>query len=322
MAQILDTDYIYAVTLIRIWEKKLIPAQMFQKLYEQGTLEEVMMAAREAGYDTDLAYDEMLSKEMQKTYASLKQIAPKQQVFDLFLIQNDYHNLKVLMREAVLNRLMDSLLLSNARYDVAVLKEAIKQQKFENMSEQIKMAYQEGSETLAASHDPQRMDMVVDRYMYEDLLKEAAAVGNEFLMHLFRTEVDLTNLKIMFRLENRRKDKAFYEKALIDGGTIDKGVLLELSPHSAESILDFYRQTVYRTIVQEASNIAQIDIRCDHYIQSLMTKANNINFGLEPLVAYLLKKQSEIEKLRVLLVAKRNHITSNIVAERLGMTRA
>lgn len=322
MTNILDTDYIYAVTLVRIWEKKLISAQTFDKLYEQGSFEDVMSVAHEAGYASHVDYDIMLSQELQNTYADLKHIAPNADVFDLFLIKNDYHNLKVCLRAAAQNRNMDSLLLTNARYDVSVVKNAILNEKFDDFTMNMKRAYQEGSKILASSHNPQLSDMVVDQYMFADLMEQAKKIDNAFLIRLFQTEIDLTNIKMAFRIVRMNKDIPFAKKAIIDGGIIPKESLLEVMTYPIETLVDFYTKTIYKSIVEDVKELTQIEIRCDNYRQTMLTNASTITFGIEPLVAYLLKKQDEIEKLRMLLVAKKNGISSIVLQERLGVSHA
>ena len=51
-------------------------------------------------------YENLLRDENKKVYNLMKEIAPEPDVFDLFLISNDYHNIKVLLKSEFSDRIM------------------------------------------------------------------------------------------------------------------------------------------------------------------------------------------------------------------------
>jgi len=50
---------------------------------------------------------------------------------------------------------------------------------------------------------------------------------------------------------------------------------------------------------------------------SFIKNAKRINFGPEPIIAYIIAKETEIKIIRIILAGKLNKVDSNIIRERL-----
>jgi V/A-type H+-transporting ATPase subunit C len=46
-------------------------------------------------------------------------------------------------------------------------------------------------------------------------------------------------------------------------------------------------------------------------------KAKQVSFGVEPLIGYIIAKETEIKIIRIIMVGKLNNIAPNIIRERL-----
>ena len=315
-----NTDYIYAVTLVRIWEKKLAGTSAFLRLCESGTFEDVLSFAHEAGYpDKGDDYEAMLWEETEYTYARLREIAPDEELFDLFLIEGDYHNLKVLLREKALGLPpQDMLLTTRSRVDAKALRRAMEEEDLSSLPPELAEAVEKGGKALFEAKNPQLADLEADRARMRDELSAALKTKNDFLIRYFRMKIDLYNLRTLFRMIEMKKDASFADLALAGGGTIDPAMLASLLEFESESAVDFYSKTEYAPIVAQASSLRGIEAACETFEDDFLKKSGSINFGVEPLVAYLLKKLTEIKRFRMLFVGKRNDIQSSVLIESLG----
>lgn len=101
-----EKTYPYAVARIRVLEKQLLNRQMFIQMAEAKSPEDSLRIIAEAGYaDTSNNnihnFENILTQELSKTYEILKSLAPEEKFVDVFLYKNDYHNLKVLIKEEI-----------------------------------------------------------------------------------------------------------------------------------------------------------------------------------------------------------------------------
>ena len=56
---------------------------------------------------------------------------------------------------------------------------------------------------------------------------------------------------------------------------------------------------------------------CDNYLMDFVKDAKLKSLTLEPLVAYLYAKETEMKSVRIILTSKLNHIDAQIIKERL-----
>ena len=55
----------------------------------------------------------------------------------------------------------------------------------------------------------------------------------------------------------------------------------------------------------------------DNYIMNMMRDAKIIPFGVEPVIAYIYAKETEIKIIRIIMVGKLNNIAVEVIRERL-----
>ena len=93
--------YPYAVARIRMLENSLLTEKTYTQLIESRSAAEVFKILSEAGYGGESSidaknYEKALSSRLAKAYADVKELVPKENFIDVFLLKNDYQNLKVL----------------------------------------------------------------------------------------------------------------------------------------------------------------------------------------------------------------------------------
>lgn len=81
-----------------------------------------MLADR--GWNTEQGASAMLKEEMEKTWSLLRELAPDPSVFSVFLIKNDYHNLKAAIKSVLANTGGASLFLPEGTVDTEVVRKA------------------------------------------------------------------------------------------------------------------------------------------------------------------------------------------------------
>ena len=74
------------------------------------------------------------------------------------------------------------------------------------------------------------------------------------------------------------------------------------------SILEDYTAT---------GNITSLDVLYDNYIMNHAKEAKRVNFGPEPIIAYIIAKETEIKIIRIIMVGKVNKVSEEVIRERL-----
>ena len=62
----------------------------------------------------------------------------------------------------------------------------------------------------------------------------------------------------------------------------------------------------------------KVEQLCDQYMQGFLKSTSQITAGLQPVIAYLLMAEHEIRTVRLILTAKRNHLDTKLIQDRVA----
>lgn len=330
-----NTEYAYAVTKIRAIENRLLGKESLYKMIEAKTLEDTLKVIVDAGYGADSVaanvydYENLLREEQKKLYGLLKDIAPKPDLFDMFMIMNDYHNIKVILKSEFLLKENDHLLVDTGTIPVNSLKTMIKERKMANMHPVMREAVLESIDNFNRVRDSQNIDVILDFAGMKQMVTLAKESGNEFLVNIAVIIADLTNISSFLRVRHMKKSWDFLKKVLVDGGSIGIKFFMEKLQDPLESFIEKMRAFRYEKVCEEGAawfqktgRLDKYEKMADEYVLSFVKKARYTSFGIEPLVGYLVLKENEIKNVRIIMTGKINGIPSEIIKERLRDTYA
>ena len=327
-----DYKYTYAVSRIRAIEAKLLDRAKFDRMIDARTPEEALKVLAEAGYgytrsETGKAYDyeDMLKEEQKKVYDLLKKIAPEPEIFVLFLLKSDYHNVKAILKaEFSGQEAADFLMLDSGSIPPDKMKAIVRDRKFTELPEIMRKALEECIDAYNKTADPQVIDLILDKACYEHMWELSCRHKNSFLKELTAIMIDLANLKMFLRIKILGKPWELLQKILIPGGSIDSKLYKQGLEADMEHFSDAVLHTAYGSLVKESiegyrstGSLTKFEKLSDNYIINYIKKAKYISFGIEPLVAYLLAKETEIRNARIVMVGKINNIPNEVIRERL-----
>lgn len=293
--------------------------------------EEAMKVLTDAGYgyssgdvSTPFDYEKLLKEEEKKTYKFLEEIAPEPEIFGLFLLKNDYHNIKVLLKGEFSGNSDESLLLQTGTISIPVLKTSINNRKFDALPEIMAKGIKEAIDTYGRTTDPQVIDIILDSTCFNHMKEKARFSEKDYLIKMVEILIDLANIKIFIRLKALDKSIDFLQKVLLKGGSIPEEKFFTGMGESMDKIIENFKNTPYEKICQEGitsymatGSLSIFEKLSDDYVMSYVKKYKNLTFGVEPLVGYLIGKDTEIKNARIIMVGKINNINNDVIRERL-----
>lgn len=325
-----NSKYIYAVSRIRVIEKNLLTNLSFNRMVDSRTPEEALKILLEAGYGygsdikSPLQYEELLKKEYNKVYQLLSELAPEPEIINMFLISNDYHNIKVFLKSEFSGQEAANIVIEPGSISVNTLNVMIQDRNFNDMPAVMKNAVTECIETFGTTKNPQIIDLILDRAHFVHMKELARKSGSKFLNELVVIMIDISNLKIFLRVKNLKKTWDFLQRVLIPGGKIDSKLFVENLDATLDNFLEILRGTPYSDILEESiedirstKSLTKFEKLCDNFILSFVKNARFIIFGIEPLIGYLIAKETEIRNARIIMVGKINNIPNEKIRERL-----
>lgn len=316
-----DQIYPYAVARIRMLERSLLTEKNYIQMAEARTTEEALKILSEAGYGNGNSlsvkeYEEALAAQLAKAYADVGELVSGQRFMDMFLLKNDYHNLKVLMKEDISGVDGSNYLVGGGTVSVEVMKSAFQMKAYDtlpaNMAEAVAEAYSVYGKTLSG----QMIDIVLDKAAFKEMSATADKSNNDFIKRYMQYVCDLTNLKSFLRVKNMKKTFEMFTLVFVEGGTF--GLDGFKTAFNAESPASGFKGTYYEALCESmAKGFTAFEKQCDDYLMMFVKDAKYISLTLEPLVAYIYARETEVKTVRIILNSKVNNIDPDVIKERL-----
>lgn len=316
---------------LRVLETRLLDKAKLDRMIDSKSAWESVKVLQESEYAAHMSqvkraedYEEMLSAELKRVYKLMYEISPERSVVDVMSVRYDYHNIKVLLKAKALKEDFSQLLLPIGMIEVDKLKVAVTNEEYSDLPQIMRSAIEEIERDFLATKDPQKIDIIADRYMFKHMLDIAKEIENRFVENYVKSLIDLTNIKSLIRIKKQDKDRRFLEEVLIEGGNTDKDNFIALLTDNLESLAGKLSYVDYieplRLGIEDyikTGSLNGLEKLTDDYIVNMMKDAKYVSFGPEPVIAYIFAKENEIKLIRIIMVGKINGIEAGVIRERL-----
>ena len=325
-----DTRYAYAVARVRGMETRLLDRQWVERLLTDtaaGALKTLSDSAyQEAVSDVSRPEDLEggLEKAQAETLGVVSGISPEPVLIDLFRARWDFRNTKSLLKAALLKLEASPVgtVDGTGIVDLPLLEKAVHGRDYSALpgviadaARRAEEAYRDGSELAAVDH-------VFDVAMWRHSIAVATEYGNDFLVEYFRTEIDLANIKAFVRVKEAGGDTSDLSLVLVPGGFMEPSTLEAALSEPIDALaraLEYGRYPVVASALREWSSdkTRVLELAADNELLRITEAARMVAYGIEPLVRYILLRQTEIKLIRAAVIAKLDSLPREEIEARL-----
>lgn len=306
----------YAVAKIRAREALLLDSNGYLRLSQARNANEFVKLLTEYGYGDDMPFDLILSNELSKTYSFLKEAVKNDDLLFPLLLRYDLFNMGVYMKaELSGNEEKQGLPFKPCgNYTPEALISALRDGKAGVMPDELLRLYNEAKEAFLNTGDISTAQIYLDKHGFSYILQGIKKIGSDFSKNYFMTFTDIKNLTFTLRLKRIKSDELI-KTVLICGGYASEEKIIKAFNSSLSDLCEVFKKGLKAETVDNAfdafsqdKTFAEINEILDENLNSLLDKTRLIPFGCDPVIAYALKKEAEIHKLRKLyysLLAKK-----------------
>jgi len=289
-----DTRYAYAVARIRALETRLLTPDRIQRIIDAGDAITVWREVKgwELGEQKEInpedpqEVENFLLREMKHTRNLVFSLSLDKDLTNLFFLKYDIHNIKILLGRRSIDGFLDIGIVP-----VEQIKNAISKNDFRELPLVLRKVMEPEIEELRAH--PETVDILLDNRMYRTIIQTIEERGvfpsRDFLKELFNLEIDIHNLKMLIRFRHLGRNKEFLSRAILYGGSLEQKSLLGM----------------YEMDMAEVERYAELQTReCEYKLSRLWESTKFTAFGLEPLIAYLNRREKDWKFIRAVLLAR------------------
>ncbi|MCQ4725398.1 V-type ATP synthase subunit C [Anaerotignum faecicola] len=313
--------YPYAVARISMLERSLLTEKNYIQMADAKNAEDALKILAEAGYSAEEPltvknYEEALSAQLAKAYRDVAEVAGGQDFMNVFLLKNDYHNMKVLLKSEISGIDGQNYIVGGGAVDPAVMKEAFARKSFDMLPADMAEAAADAYETYGRTMSGQSIDIVLDKAAFKEMARCAEKSGIDFIKKYIELNSDITNLKSFMRVKNMKKPFEMFAEVFVEGGSI--GLEFFRQGFGSESAAAVFKNTHYARLTDVMGDgFTAFEKSCDNYIMDFIKEAKYKSLTIEPLVAYIYARETEAKTVRIILNSKVNGIDPDIIKERL-----
>ncbi|MBQ2687582.1 MAG: V-type ATPase subunit [Clostridia bacterium] len=312
-------DFTYAVSRIRMKETKLFSRKEIDRLISQKDYQSVLRTLYELGFGGETnSNEDVLTAEQNKLWQLMAELTDDMSVFDIFRIQNDYHNLKVSVKSIYSNTEPYSMFVSGGTIKGEALFESVKNRDYSELPDALGLTASLSLDTLLKTGDGQLCDAIIDKATLDAVTLFAKNMQQEVISEYAELFVASSNIKIAVRGSRLNKSLDFFSKSLSDCNTLNIEALARSAVKGFDEICNYLADTEYKDAVSYIKkSMSSFEKWCDDKLLNSMKKQKSEPFTIGPLIAYILAKQNEIKAVRLILIAKLNGLDDSKINERI-----
>lgn len=299
--------YGFAVGKVKVLETRALDAAAFERLLDAPSFAEQKRLLSETPFGRYLETAETagdvergLEEALDAYYAFLDEAALPEEVVRFFRLRYDFANLKAVAKARLLGVGYGELLVGHGTIPIdrfAGELEELPPPLDEVVPELGRIAAERGAGDAAA------IDTAVDRAMFATLLDTALRSRSRYLVEVARLAIDLANVKTVIRGRKAGLQAADLGSRLADGGAVPTGGLLALADLPADQLAPALARIpqLRKVPTQALLEASTLDATLDAVTAVVVRRGRMGPVGPEPVISYVLERESEVAALRVLL---------------------
>ena len=318
-----DTEFAYASAYMRTLENKMLEKADFEALFNAPSFEQALRVLSDKGYGNGkkgehIDAETLLKDELIYIWNEVKSACPKDTPIHILLYQNDFHNLKTILKSVFSGVAYEPLILEPYTVPPDTIHRAITEGKIENLPDIIKIPAEEAYHILARDEDGQLAEIILDKALFAAMREEAKQSKNTFLIDWVDLNITIMNMKIALRGVNSGKNRAFLRDSMLECKRINADELADAAIQGISAVLQIFTQSSF----EESANAAResfgvFEKWCDNALIKYVRPAKQKLFGFETVFAFFIGKQFELRAVRIILSGLRGGIPAIALRERL-----
>ncbi len=320
-----DTRFAFSVAYMRMLENRMLDQSDIEAMLNMSDVSDAVKYlsdrnygnAERTGSEGKREIDNMLKAELEWAYGEIREACPKGAPIDVLLYQNDFQNLKTILKAVFSGSAWKELMIFPSVTDPKLVHRAVAEKDFEELPPLLRKPAIEAYETLARTGDGQKVEIIIDKAAFSAMESAAKEAKNKFLDDWVNLWAVLSNMKMLIRGVLQKKDKAFLKEAMLPTNDFNTDQMVEAAQDMQSLMASFVENGFDDGAEAAQKSISDFEKWSDNKLMDFVKSAQHNSFGFEPLLAYLFGKKAELQAVRIVLYGLMNHIPKNILKERL-----
>lgn len=236
-------SYEFSIGSVRAKEKHLFSGADIEQMLALKSEDELVRYLKDKAYGDGDSVDEMIESNVRRMWHYIRGVAPDMAVFEPFMIQNDAHNLKTMIKGVMTGKDHDELLMEPCTIPTDTMQNAVDNNRFDSFPLWLQRPARRAYQILAETKDARLSDAYIDKALMEHMLELGDRLHSAFLREYLQNLVFYANVKTALRGARTGVRRVFLEKALCDCPGFDKNAVIPLALQGEDALCKYLKKT-------------------------------------------------------------------------------
>ena len=315
-------SYEYSIGSVRAREKHLLTHTDIEQLLACKSEKELSDLLKDKGYGDGDSIEALLTSHTEALWKYLKATAPDYDIFLPFLIQNDAHNYKVILKGTMADRDYDALLVTPCSVEIPTMRTAIEKRLPNLLPEWLSKFADKSYEALAHTGDARLSDAYIDRAVMLEMLRLSEKSGSAFLRDYFRNVVFYSDIKTALRSARTGANREYLKRALIRVEGFRKEEVIAAAMKGYDALIDTLSKYNEYDCKRAMEAFKESPSAFERWVDNRLTglckeRCKRVSEGAEPLLGYYLGSEIEKKVIHIITSGVRTKSDADTIRERL-----
>ncbi|MBW8000941.1 MAG: V-type ATPase subunit [Planctomycetes bacterium] len=320
-------EYAFACAQVRALEIGMLTRPMLLDMINAENFQTAVdiLSSTEYAFGPAKEFDELepiLQTKRTEIRKLFKELIVEQPIVELISAREDFANLRLALRRKLTDKPIGTDYNNDGSIPAERFEQTFEEEDYSTLPLYLRQAIENAVLAYYQNKDVRQIDYAIDKLQAQHNLDLAIQLNSTFLLELCRMQIDLNNIRTMLRLKFRESDQ---RDLFIEGGYISTVTLRHGLDIGYEAIVPLFFSTPYYEIMEigvtyltSNKSFLKLEQHCEDHLMEFLKTTSQITAGHQPVVAYLLRKENEIRKIRLILTAKKNNLDARLILDRLG----
>lgn len=332
--------YGYSTARVHTMKAKLFPKETYAKLLIMD-LPEITRFIEESEYKAEV--DELarmyvgidlvefaIHLNMARTFTKLIEMTTGEPHFLVieYLRRWDIWNIKTILRGKLYEATDEEILrvlVPSGELSVEFLQSLVRKKTIEEVVDALKgTIYYNIIKDIDYTQSSMKLEDELDKFYYRRMVEAAEITGNSLFLNVIRMEIDIANLKTLFRLKNAGISGSRALEYIIPGGLyFTDRVVRKMATASFEEFIGIVSASRYWSVMsdvvkEQVESLSIIELRLDKYLSEHVWKTSTSRpLTVLPILGYMLSKYVEVENIRAIARGKEAGLSQETIKDHL-----
>jgi len=322
-----DWRYGFATAKVRVLESMMLGRNAFLDMTNAEKFETAveMLSGSEYAVPAGTIFSDIESMLLEKRSEVRKlftELMLDEELAEILRAREDFANMRLAVRRVVTEKPIGLDYSDDGSVPAEEFEEIFEQENYSRFPEYLQDAVEQAVLGYYENKDIRQIDYGIDRVQAAYKLDRAIDLGSVFLQSLFRTQIDLNNIRTMLRLKLAERDD---RNLFIEDGFVETERFIHGLDIGYEALGPLFYATPYHGVVEggvgyltREKSFLHLEKDCEDHLMGFLRTTGSLASGPQPVIAYLMMKENEIRTVRMVLTGKKNNLETKLLLERLG----